>query len=56
MVWIAVTQLTDEVVMVIIAGPYLLLGVVAGYVFGLRRRVKKLERRADMEDIQWREK
>lgn len=51
-----VTALTDEVVFGIMAGPYLLLGAVAGYVFGLRRRIKKLERKADMEDIQWRER
>ena len=48
------TALTDEAVLVIIAGPYLLAGVVAGYVFGLRRRIKKLERRADIEDVHWR--
>jgi hypothetical protein len=50
------TALTDEVVLTIVAGPYLLLGVVIGYVFGLRRRVKNLERKADLEDIQWRRK
>lgn len=50
------SALTDEVVLVIIAGPYLVLLVVAGYVFGLRRRIKRLERRADIEDIEWREK
>lgn len=50
------TALTDEAVLVVIAGPYLLLGMVAGYVFGLRRRVKKLERRNDIEDLQWRKK
>ena len=48
------TALTDEVVFGIMAGPYLLLGVVAGYVFGLRRRIKKLERKADIEDVHWR--
>jgi hypothetical protein len=51
-----VTALTDEVVLVIIAGPIFLWGVVAGYVFGLRRRIKRLERKADIEDIEWREK
>lgn len=50
------TALTDEAVFAMIAGPYLLLGVVAGYVFGLRRRIKKLERRWDIEDTQWRRK
>lgn len=54
------TALTDEVVLVIIAGPYLLLGFVTGYVFGLRRRVKKLERvfvlESAMEEEQWRER
>lgn len=56
MAWIDVTHLTDEVVVAIIVGPILLWGVVAGYVFGLRRRIKKLERKADIEDVQWRER
>jgi hypothetical protein len=51
-----VSALSDEVVVAIIAGPILLWGVVAGYVFGLRRRIKRLERKADIEDIEWREK
>ena len=50
------TALTDEVVFGIMAGPYLLLGVVAGYVFRIRRRIKRLERRWDIEDTQWRRK
>jgi hypothetical protein len=50
------SAITDEVVLAIMAGPYLLLGVVAGYVFGLRRRIKRLERKSDIEDIEWREK
>jgi len=50
------TNLSDEVVLGLICGPYLLIGIVIGYCAGLRRRVKKLERKADIEDIQWRRK
>lgn len=50
------SALSDEVVVAIMAGPFLLFGVVAGYVFALRRRIKRLERKADIEDIEWREK
>jgi hypothetical protein len=51
-----VTHLSDEVVLGILIGPYLLLGILLGYCAGLRKRVKRLERRADIEDIQWRKK
>jgi len=50
------THLTDEAVVAILMGPYLLLGILIVYCAGLRRRVKRLERRNDIEDIQWRKK
>jgi len=51
-----VSHLTDEVVAAILAGPYVLVVVLTVWLVMLRSRVKRLERKADLEEIQWRER
>jgi hypothetical protein len=50
------SHLTDEVVIAVLMGPYLLIGLLTGWILVLRHRIKRLERKADLEGIQWRER
>jgi hypothetical protein len=50
------THLTDEVVLGILCGPYFLEVFLVVWFILMRRRIKKLERRNDIEDLNWRRK
>jgi len=48
------TRLTDEVVIAILGTPYVLILIVLLWVELLRERIRKLEKRAEKKETQWR--
>jgi len=48
------SRLTDEVVIAVLAGPYVLVACLVVWIELLRERIKRLETRAEKKEAQWR--